>query len=519
MGRTVASQPEVLEREQELARICSALRDACAGAGRLLLVEGPAGIGKTTLLEAAREAAAERGMRIVAARATELEHEFSYGVVRQLVDPLLRGAARERRRRLLDGADAAVAALRLERPGEAPGTGSEFAALHGLYWLFANLAEEQPLLVVVDDAHWADLASLRFLAFVGPRLAELPVLLLIAAREGEWDPARLFAATASDPVSRPLLPAPLSPRACAMLVRARFRQPADEAFCSACHAATGGNPFFVHALLDELVRDRAAPEAAAAGRVLAMGPRAVASAIVARLARLSRAAAPLARAAAILGHDARLEQATRLAGLDVAEARQAAAELVGAAILAPDDGLRFAHPIIRNAVYRDIARGERDRLHQRAADVLWGERAPLERVAAQLLASRPARNARAQATLRQAAREALAAGAAGSAVAYLRRALAEPPPAHDHGPLLVELGSAELLTHGPASIAHLREALSLAAQPGARAAVSIMLARSLLLPGARGRRQRPRPRCWQNWAARSRTTRAGSSRRRFRWPP
>jgi hypothetical protein len=128
-------------------------------------------------------------MRILAARATELEHEFSYGVVRQLVDPLLRGAAQERRRRLLDGADAAVAALRLERPGEAPGTGSEFAALHGLYRLFANLAEEQPLLMMVDDAHWADTASLRFLAFVGPRLPELPVLLLIAAREGEWEPA------------------------------------------------------------------------------------------------------------------------------------------------------------------------------------------------------------------------------------------------------------------------------------------------------------------------------------------
>jgi hypothetical protein len=325
VGRTVASQPEVLEREQELARICSALRGACAGAGRLLLVEGPAGIGKTTLLEAAREAAAERGMRIVAARATELEHEYSYGVVRQLVDPLLRGAAQERRRRLLDGADAAVAALRLERPGEAPGTGSEFAVLHGLYWLFANLAEEQPLLVVVDDAHWADTASLRFLAFVGPRLAELPVLLLIAARGGEWDPARLFAATASDPVSRPLVPAPLSPQACALLVRARFRQPADEAFCSACHPATGGNPLFVHALLDELIRD-------------------------------GTAAAPLARAAAILGHDARLEQAARLAGLDVGEARQAAGELVRVSILAPEEGLRFAHPIIRNAVYHRARR-------------------------------------------------------------------------------------------------------------------------------------------------------------------
>lgn len=486
VGMTVTPQRQMLEREHELARVGSALRKAGAGAGSVLLVEGPAGIGKTTLLDGARAAAAERGMRIVAARATELEREFSHGVVRQLVDPVLRGTAPERRRRLLDGADAAVAALRLERWGEAPGAGSEFAALHGLYWLFANLAEEQPLLVTVDDAHWADLASLRFLAFLGPRLPELPVLVLIAAREGERDPVRLFAATASDPAGQPLLPAPLSPQACATLVGARFQQPADEAFCLACHAATGGNPFFMHALLDELVRDGIAPQAATAGRVLAMGPRAVASAIVARLAVLSPAAAPLARAAAVLGHDARLEQATRLAGLDAARAWRAVGELVRVSILAPGDGLRFTHPIIRNAVYRDIGRDERDRLHRRAAEVLSGEGAPAERVAAQLLASRPAGDAYAQATLRQAAREALAAGAADSAVAYLRRALAEPPAAQEHGALLAELGAAELLTDGPASIAHLREALPLATQPAARAAAAIMLARSLLLAGRTG---------------------------------
>lgn len=480
---TVTSQLQVLEREHELARICSALRGAGVGAGGLLLVEGPAGIGKTTLLEAARDAAAECGMRILAARATELEHEFSYGVVRQLVDPVLRGAAPGRRQRLLEGADAAIAALRLERRGEAAGAGSEFTTLHGLYWLFANLADEQPLLVLVDDAHWADLATLRFLAFLGPRLPELPVLVLIAAREDERDPVRLFAATASDPAGRPLSPAPLSPQACAMLVAARFQQPADEAFCSACHAATGGNPFFVHALLDELVRDGIAPQAATAGRVLALGPRTVASAIVARLAMLSPAAAPLARATAVLGRNAPLEQAARLADLDLGEAQRAADDLVRVSVLAAEDGLRFAHPIIRNAVYQDIGRDERNRLHRRAAEVLSGEGAPLERVAAQLLASRPAGNARACQALRQAAREALAAGAADSAVAYLRRALAEPPAAQEHGALLVELGSAELLTDGSASVVHLREALPLAVQPRARAEVSIMLARSLLVAG------------------------------------
>jgi DNA-binding CsgD family transcriptional regulator len=247
-----------------------------------------------------------------------------------------------------------------------------------------------------------------------------------------------------------------------------------------------GNPFFMHALLDELVRDGIAPRAVTAERVLTMGPRTVASTIVARLVMLSPASAPLARAVAVLGRNTPLEQAAGLAGLGVAEAQRAADELVRVSVLAHGDGLRFAHPIIRNAVYQNIRRDERDRLHWRAAEVLFREGAPPERIAAHLLASRPAGNAGTCETLRQAAREALAVGAADSAVTYLRRALAEPPAAQEHGALLVELGSAELLTDGAASIAHLHEALPLAAQPAARAAVSIMLARSLLVAGRVG---------------------------------
>jgi predicted ATPase len=124
-----------------------------------VLIEGAAGIGKTRLLGEARQRAEAAGMRALAARGSELEREFAFGVVRQLFEPLL---GRERRRALAGAAATAEAVF--TAPGGADTADSSFAALHGLYWLAANLTEEGPLALVVDDLHWCDRASVRFLA-------------------------------------------------------------------------------------------------------------------------------------------------------------------------------------------------------------------------------------------------------------------------------------------------------------------------------------------------------------------
>ena len=134
----------------------------------LIVIEGAPGIGKTRLLDEAASAAATGGARVLRARGSELERELPFGVMRQLLEPALRGLPEPRRAALLDG-DAALAAPALDvRPTQE--IVDAFAVLAGLYWLIAAIASAEPLVLCVDDLHWADEPSLRALAYLLGRL-------------------------------------------------------------------------------------------------------------------------------------------------------------------------------------------------------------------------------------------------------------------------------------------------------------------------------------------------------------
>lgn len=173
----------LLEREDELRRIAAAIGDP----GRVLVVEGEAGIGKSALLEAGAELARDAGARVLTARGGWLERDLGHGVTRQLFERLLRAAEASRRRRWMAGAAALAAPVLGFKATRAAGGGDDpaFAAQHGLYWLTANIAADGPLVFVVDDLHWADLASFRWLVYLARRLEDLPVLLLAGWRVGE----------------------------------------------------------------------------------------------------------------------------------------------------------------------------------------------------------------------------------------------------------------------------------------------------------------------------------------------
>ena len=178
-----AADDPLVERRQELHALEAALAAAAGGgSGSLTVVEGPAGIGKSRLLVEARRCAAELGMTVLSARATRLEQEFSFGVARQLFEALLVDV--ERRASLLRASAASAAAL-FDLSSGTSGDDSSFAMLHGLYWLTANLAERGPVAMIVDDIHWSDTGSLRFLAYLARRLEGLGTAVVAAFRTGE----------------------------------------------------------------------------------------------------------------------------------------------------------------------------------------------------------------------------------------------------------------------------------------------------------------------------------------------
>ena len=265
MATRHAEQPVLLERAEELAAIDAVIADTLAGLGRFAVVEGSAGIGKSSLLAEARLRASDAGMTVLTARGSEIERSFSYGVVRQLFERLVAQSDQAERSRLLAGA--AAHASRLFSAEQLPGQlrASEddaFALVHGLYWLALNLAEERPLLISIDDLQWADEASLRWVAYLVRRLEGTAVGVLCAVRPIE-DEDPVLAELLADPATTIVRPSALSVAAVTDLVREELSADADEAFCVACHRATGGNPL----LLEELIRTVAAEQVApSAGR-------------------------------------------------------------------------------------------------------------------------------------------------------------------------------------------------------------------------------------------------------------
>ncbi|MGH8866960.1 MAG: AAA family ATPase, partial [Actinomycetes bacterium] len=384
----IETTTELLEREDELAELADALSHARQSRGRVVLVEATAGLGKTSLLRASSGAAAEAGFTCLRARASELERDFAYGCVRQLLEPVVARAAQPERARLFEGAAALAMPLFAPTGGVAAApSGDAFAMLHGLYWLLNNLTDEGPVVLAVDDLHWSDRESLRFLAYLAPRLDGLPVAVLASARpeeSGTGDLARLVAA----PEITVLRPRPLSDEGTAALCVRRLGTEVAPDFAAACREATLGNPFFLEALLREAKEEGLAAGPPAVDRVRQLGPAAVARAVLLRLAG-QPAARALVRAVAVLGDGAGLADVAPLAGLSVADAAAAADLVAGLAILRPGDGLAFAHPVVREAVYADIGRRERARMHARAAGILAGRGASDERVAAQTAAAEP----------------------------------------------------------------------------------------------------------------------------------
>ena len=464
-GVTVSVMPgvgvgELLEREVELACLDGLLEQASRGMGRVVVVEGEAGIGKSELLVAVRTQAQARGFGVLRARGSEFEARIAFGVARQVFEPMLRTASAAQRRRLLSGVAGVGARALGVVAGEPPA--DRFAALHGLFWLCANRAERGPVLVVVDDVQWVDDPSLAWLGYVARRVGDLALLLVLGLRSGDpgGERGELARLVGDGGVQRIAL-GRSSATAVGAIVRAQLDEEAEDPFCAAFSELTGGNPLLVRELL-AAVREEGLP--GLGGSVPALGliaPAAVGTSVLGRLARMGTEAVALARAVALLGAGAEVTLAARLADMDPVAAELTGDRLAAAQILAPVRPLEFFHPLIGAAVLEDIAPGARRVAHRRAAALLdGGGGGSLARVAAHLLACGPAGDMWAVERLRDAALEALDRGAPEIAASYVRRALSEPPAGSERAALLFLLGTAEWRAGQPDAIEHLEQALA-----------------------------------------------------------
>jgi DNA-binding CsgD family transcriptional regulator len=465
--------------------LAGALAGAPSGGGRALLIEGPAGIGKTALVGELEARAGAAGQRVLKARGSEMERGFGFGVVRQLFGPVLRTLDAPSRAELFAGPAAISAAIFGMAEGGEIEVGAAEASLYGLFWFLAALAESERLVLAIDDAHWSDTASLRFFQYLGRRLDGLPVLLVLAARPNEpgveAEMLRGLTTELEVPTIRPSL---LSEAGTATIVRDRLGGEVGAEVATACHQATGGNPLLIHELLAEL--DSAGGEGApiSAEKIATMGPERIAAEVIERASRLDPRGPEVVRAVAVLGDGADQQAVAALAEADPTLVASILDGLAAASILVHDSGHGFVHPLLRGAVYEGIPAARRAALHARAAELLAGRDAEVEKVAAHLLLCEPGSTGiDAFEVLDGAAEKAAERGAADSAVTYLRRAI---PEVHD-GParaeLLRRLGSAEVALRDPASIEHLQQAAELTEVPRDALDISLQLVDVLSIAG------------------------------------
>jgi DNA-binding CsgD family transcriptional regulator len=474
----------LLERERECAAAQALVDGVVAGTGGLLVIEGPSGIGKSVLLAELTEQARHAGVTVFSAHATLLGGGISFGLARWLLEPAIRATPSA-----LETGWAQHARPLFE--GGTGQTGERRLLVEGLVALVAELrGTVGPLGLVVDDAQFADPASIEFFEELAARCEDIGVAVAIALDSAPTDLAGASLRGLTAMAGRRLLrPRPFTLPAVSELVAERLPK-ADEAFAARVAETTGGNPFLVYGLIDSAERSGTEDLQIAEG---------VSRAVLQRLEGSSQQARALAEAVAVLGA-APLRLAGPLAGLARRDADRAADELVARNVISPGEPIRFAQPVLGDALSAALGPFERAARHLRAAQLLADEHADPDGIAVHLLRSRPGSEPWVCATLRRAARTALGRGDPAAAAELLERALAEPPEPADRGVLVLELAGARAVAGQPEAIETFEQALADVQDPERRAEAWRGLSRLLYAngdlvraatAGARGRAELP----------------------------
>jgi DNA-binding CsgD family transcriptional regulator len=366
---------QLVGREPELERMARLAAGLDLGRGAVLEIVGEPGIGKTSLMSALCALADERRHLVLEGRASEFEREVPFAPFLDALDDYLRSVDPRRLERLAGDRPAELAAVFPSLSafgGKAPVAlqDERFRSHRAVRLLLERLADRRPLVLALDDLHWADAASVELIAHLLRRPPKGGVLLAIALRS-QASPGRLVSTLDTAEREGALERVHVGP-----LTRGQAeellgdRTPPE--LCARLYRDSGGNPFYLKQLARAVTAGGGATAPALAADDLQV-PAAVTAALRDELARLPEPARVLLQGAAVAGEPFDPDLAARAAGAKTADALELLDELVAADLVRPTEvprRFRFRHPIVRHAVYESAGEGWRLAAHARAAGEL-----------------------------------------------------------------------------------------------------------------------------------------------------
>jgi tetratricopeptide (TPR) repeat protein len=359
-------------RDAELRILRAELDAVLAGEGRIAFLLGEPGIGKTHTATALAGEAASRGARIVWGRCHEVEGAPAYWPWVQALTATCDALPADTTRELAD----VLPALRAEAKslaGDVAPEQARFALFARVAGALARASREAPLLIALDDLHWADAGSLRLLEFLGRELAPLPLLLIATLREGESRGGEETASVVSSllRLGRCVRLAGLGRDAVAALLSDRLDSAPAGGVVEQVLGVTDGNPYLVIELA-HLLAAGATPFGDGRGR--APVPPGARELLRRRLAPLPAPALRALRAAAVIGREFELTPLAQMTGEPEQALLEALAAPLASGLIREVPGalqrFAFAHALLRETLYEDLSKPERTALHAACADAL-----------------------------------------------------------------------------------------------------------------------------------------------------
>jgi eukaryotic-like serine/threonine-protein kinase len=371
-------------REAELAELRAGLESALAGRGRLFLLVGEPGIGKSRLADELIRYAGGRGARVLAGRCWEAGGAPAYWPWTQSLRAYVRTVEPQALQSQL-GAGAPeltqiVPELRdilpaLPEPSSVESEGARFQLFDATAEFLRSAARTQPLVLVLDDLHAADAPSLLLLQFLARELGSTRILVVGAYRDVDPVPGEplteLLAEVAREPVTRRLSIRGLDQHEVAEYVQLTASDIASEELVARVHEETEGNPLFVGEIVRLLSLEGARRDAVEGPLAI---PESVRGVIARRLDHLSDECNRILTLASVLGREFALDSLALLSALSVEELLDTLDEAMGARVVSDLPGahgrLRFAHVLIRDTIYERLTAARRARLHREAVEAL-----------------------------------------------------------------------------------------------------------------------------------------------------